>query len=260
MINFKNLENNIDSLSREFESCGFPYVVVDDFLNLDAAKNILSEFPDPVSNKIKKSRDYIFAKNKYEKSDLISLGESCELFRNELLSERFRTIICSITGEDVFVDPSFHGGGLHQGGAGSFLNMHTDFNYHPAKNEWFRNLNILIYFNQDWLKEFGGELKLVNKVTGDNFSVEPVFNRCVIMLTRDYTLHGYDAIQFPSGTYRRSIAAYAYSIDDSPDKNISSTRWFPKDSNILKRVVGRNWPRLVGLKTKMFGSSTGKNK
>jgi hypothetical protein len=187
-----------------------------------------------LANSGKSSRDYIFAKKKYENSDLSSLGESCEPFRNELLSDRCRAIICSITGEDAFVDPSFHGGGLNQGGVISFINIHTDFSDHPAKNEWFRNLNILIYFNQDWRKEFGGELRLVNKVTGANFSVEPVFNRCVIMVARDYTLHVYDTIQFPSGSYRRSIAAYAYSIDVSPDKNISSTQWFPQGFKYTK--------------------------
>ena len=38
--------------------------------------------------------------------------------------------------------------------------------------------------------------------------IEPIFNRAVIMFTRDFTLHGYDSINFPEGTFRNSIAAY----------------------------------------------------
>ena len=58
----------------------------------------------------------------------------------------------------MFIDADFYGGGIHQGKAGSFLDMHADFNYHPLKEHWFRNLNLLLYLNKDWKKEYAGEL------------------------------------------------------------------------------------------------------
>lgn len=81
---------------------------------------------------------------------------------------------------------------------------------------------------------------------GKESQVEPLFNRCVIMDTRSNTLHGYDRINFPTGSYRRSIAAYAYEIDAGHSRGeAQSTTWYPPDGRPLKRAHGRAWPHLV---------------
>ncbi|WP_289083298.1 2OG-Fe(II) oxygenase [uncultured Spongiibacter sp.] len=261
VINYEKLFGNIDAYRSEFHSGVFEFVAIDDFLDSGHADRILSEFPDPLEKGIGKSRDYVFAKNKYEKSDFASHGGALASLYAELTSKKFSDFLVDLTGEDVFVDPSFHGGGLHQGGEGSYLNMHADFNYHPINKSWFRNLNILVYFNKDWVGGYGGQLKLKNKRTGESTEVEPLFNRCVIMFTRDYTLHGYDPIKFPKGQYRRSIAAYAYSeVTDLESRQARSTTWYPEDGGVLKKVLGKSWPKLVAIKTKFVGSSTAKNK
>lgn len=259
MINFEFLEKNLSSLKREFNSGVFEYVVIDDFCDEDKLEMLFKAIPDPVAANINKSRDYFFAKNKYEKSKFKDYGPLFLELYDDLTSMRFEKIIGEITGEAVFIDKEFHGGGLHQGGKGSYLNMHADFNYHPINKDWFRNLNILLYLNKDWKQEFGGQLRLKNKNTGSRASVDPIFNRCVVMFTRDYTLHGYDAIDFPDGQYRRSIAAYAYSMTDSAGA-VRSTTWYPEGENIVKQVIGRCWPNLVRVKNRLFGSSTTKNK
>lgn len=260
MINYSKHRPQISQLAKQFNDSFVEHIVLDGFLNDDAAEQILSEFPDLNEITLNKSRDYLFAKNKYEKSGISSMGCSLSALRNELLSTDFSLFLESITGEKVFIDPEFHGGGIHMGGEGSFLNLHADFNYHPLHNNWFRNLNILIYFNKNWEKSFGGELILKHKVTGEKVLVEPLFNRCVIMLTRDYTLHGYETISFPKGEYRCSIAAYAYSIDMEKNAAARSTVWYPDKSGKLKKFLGRNWPLLVKYKNRIFGSSTKKNK
>ena len=226
MINFEHIEEKKDELKSEFLSYSVEHVVVDNFIKIDSIDKLLEEIPNPVNAGINKSRDYFFAKNKYEKSGFSNYGHFLAELEKDLLSDRFQSLLSFVTGEKVFIDPEFHGGGLHQGGVGSFLNMHADFNYHPFKKNWFRNLNILIYLNPDWKEEYGGQLKLRHKSSGESFEIEPLLNRCVIMFTRDYTLHGYDEIFFPEGTYRRSIAAYAYSNCDLKEKKI-----------ILKMVV-----------------------
>lgn len=257
-INYNQFDTG--ALKKEFHSNILEFVVIDNFLDEDFMEELYTDFPNPEQENISKSRDYIFAKNKYEKSNLSVVSDSFSSLKGELLSEKFKSFLKELTDEDVFVDPEFHGGGLHQGGKGSYLNMHTDFNYHPEKNNWFRNLNILIYANKNWEEKYKGELKLENKNTGKKAKIEPLFNRCVIMFTRDYTLHGYDAINFPDGDYRRSIAAYAYSIDDSNNKKVSSTKWYVEDAGPIKSFIGLHWPKLVKIKTKIFGSATSKNK
>src|SRR5262249_56627219 len=103
-----------------------------------------------------------------------------------------------------------HGGGFHQGGDGSFLDTHVDFNIHPRHEDWLRVLNILLYLNKDWPPEYGGDLLVRRNPADEPRSIAPVFNRCVIMLTSDDTYHGYRKMTLPPGETRQAIAADAY--------------------------------------------------
>ena len=138
--------------------------------------------------------------------------------------------------------------------------MHVDFNYHPTNENWFRNLNILLYLNKNWKPEHRGELELKNINHKLVKKIEPVFNRCVIMFTRNYTLHGYKSINFPKGEYRRSIAAYAYSMSENKDNDNRVTRWYPENAGKIKKLIGYYWPKLVKIKHYFFGSGTKNNK
>ncbi|MEL6580021.1 MAG: 2OG-Fe(II) oxygenase [Cyanobacteria bacterium J06621_12] len=260
MINFIEIEKNISQLTQAFKSAApFSYIVIDNFAQEDRLLKILDTFPLPGADNLNKSRDYIFAKNKYEKANFKAVSPECQEIYQDFVSERFQKIISQITNQDVFIDREFHGGGIHQGGEGSFLDMHVDFNYHPLHHNWFRNLNILLYLNPGWKPEYGGQLKLKHTQTGEHTEIEPLFNRCVIMHTRDYTLHGYDPISFPQGKFRRSIATYAYNIDPNP-QNQRSTLWIPETASPLKKILGQYWPDLVKVKSAVFGSATAKNK
>jgi hypothetical protein len=75
----------------------------------------------------------MFARNKHEKSGFRDISPEFEQLHADLMNERFQLLLQRITGEAVFVDPAFHGGGIHQGGEGSFLDMHVDFNTHPLQ-------------------------------------------------------------------------------------------------------------------------------
>ena len=68
-----------------------------------------------------------------------------------------------------------------------------------------------------------------------------------------------DPINFPSGTYRTSIAAYGYTETGEVGK-LRTTVWKPEKSNILKRFLGKHMPKIVSVKTRIFGSGTTKNK
>jgi len=260
MINFATIETKLEELKQDFQTANpFSFVVIDNFADEQKLHEILATFPAPGTDNLNKSRDYIFAKNKYEKANFKAVSSECNEIYQDLMSDRFQKIVRHITQQEVFVDPEFHGGGIHQGGEGSFLDMHVDFNYHPLHQNWFRNLNILLYLNPGWQSEYGGQLKLKHTKTGDHTEIEPLFNRCVIMFTRDYTLHGYDPISFPPGRFRRSIATYAYNIDPNPQKQ-RSTLWIPQTASPLKKVIGQYWPNLVRAKSAVFGSRTAKNK
>lgn len=262
MINFAKIEQSADELRSRFLSADpFEHVVIDDFCDSANLRKLLDQVPDPIHEKVNKSRDYVFAKNKFEKSSFKSISPLFAELHGDLMSNRFQSFLRRLTGEEVFIDPAFHGGGIHQGGPGSFLDMHVDFNTHPLHESWFRNLNILLYLNSDWHQNYGGELKIRHRDRPDSTKlIAPIFNRCVIMFTRDYTVHGYDRISFPEGQYRRSVAAYAYSELGSDLPDYRTTVWYPEKAGALKTAVGRHWPKLVKVKNYFFGSSTAKNK
>ena len=260
MINFEKIEKNISVLSKQFISAKpFEHVVIDNFC-VKNFENHLHFIPDPNLEKINKSRDYIFAKNKYEKSKFNEISNGFDELYKDFTNPRFEKILNKITNEKVFIDKEFHGGGLHQGGENAFLDMHVDFNYHPTNENWFRNLNILLYLNKNWKPEHRGELELKNINHKLVKKIEPVFNRCVIMFTRNYTLHGYKSINFPKGEYRRSIAAYAYSMSENKDNDNRVTRWYPENAGKIKKLIGYYWPKLVKIKHYFFGSGTKNNK
>ncbi len=259
MIRIDRLEQEASKLAQEFTSNQpFEHLVIDEFADDAELRELLAELISPEDQRLNKSRDYVFAKNKFEKSAFAELGPRCSELYNDLCSPRFQALLSTIVGENVFVDTSFFGGGLHQGGTGSFLDMHADFNLHPVHREWNRNLNVLLYLNDTWQEEWGGELRLRHKTRGGEVQVEPIFNRCVIMTTRGHTLHGYDPTSFPEREYRRSIACYAYTIAE-PGTAYRSTVWYPDSGGVVKRAVGKQWPRLVSMKNRLFGSATTRN-
>ena len=141
--------------------------------------------------------------------------------------------------------------------------MHADFNLHPRNRSWIRELNILLYLNKDWRPDHGGCLELRDSNTGKTASIEPRFNRLVLMLTKDFTFHGYKTINFPENTFRTSIAAYAYS-EASSAENLAALRttttWAPQGGGRLKSLLAHITPQIVTIKQRLFGSATSRKR
>src|SRR5580700_11349284 len=111
--------DRIPELAKEFQDAEpFPLVVIDDFLDETAADGLLAEFPS--IEDMKKSNDYIFA-DKRQSTRLAAAGSAGQAYHDLLLSDEFAGRLLDLTGRKLFVDPSFHGGGFHQGGHDSFL-------------------------------------------------------------------------------------------------------------------------------------------
>ncbi|MBI3350589.1 MAG: 2OG-Fe(II) oxygenase [Burkholderiales bacterium] len=255
-IDFDSIEGKIETLATTFRNARpFEYVVIENFLKEDSLTTLLNAIPKPDNSK--KSSDYLFAKNKYEDPTFASRDDILTELREELLGQRFSEVLSKIMGKTLFVDPLFVGGGIHQGGEGSFLDMHADFSRHPAHKEWLRELNILLYLNKNYKEEYGGHLELEHAQTHERGRIAPALNRLVLMLTKEHTLHGYKPINFPAGTYRTSLAAYAYSIDsDFEGTPQRSTVWKPEDASGVKTALAAVSPYLVKVKNTLFGSST----
>lgn len=256
MIQFSRLEEQKEKLRLDYLLAKpFPHIVIDDFCDEQKINALYAEMPDIQT----KSRDYVFAANKFEKSKIKDISPLFAELYTDLISDRFKALLCFITNEDLFVDAAFHGGGIHQGKKNSFLDMHVDFNYHPVHNDWYRNLNLLLYLNKNWKPEYGGHLKIEDLRTGEKKSLEVPFNRMIIQQTRKYTLHGYDMTHFPDGLFRTSIASYAYTIHKTHIEKPRTTDWHPSDEEYFKKFLARIYDPAVKIKNKLFGSATAKH-
>jgi Rps23 Pro-64 3,4-dihydroxylase Tpa1-like proline 4-hydroxylase len=258
LIDFERFERELTQLSSKYRHASpFEHVIVDEFLTSNAIKAIREEGHYSRASTTEKSSDFLFAKNKIENPKIEDISPLMQQLREELLSNEFSRLVSEIVGTKIFIDPNFSGGGLHQGGAGSFLDMHADFTRHPMQSDWIRELNILLYLNPGYEAHWGGQLDLENLHTGVKSSIEPIENRLVLMLTKSHTLHGYKPITFPAQRYRTSIAAYAYSLDDGlRDVPYLSTSWRP--ANPLKRLFAKVLNPVVVAKQRFLGSKTAK--
>ena len=188
----------------------FPHIVIDNFLPESLLEEVLGEFPKP--EQIDWQAFQTPAEKKLASKNEQQMGDATRLLLYSLNSSTFITFLESLTGIDgILPDPHFEGGGLHQIERGGFLKMHVDFNRH-SKLRLDRRLNFLLYLNKDWQEEYGGYLELWDsKMTQCEKKILPVFNRCVIFSTTDFSYHGHpEPLTCPEGRSGKSLALYYY--------------------------------------------------
>ena len=258
MIDFIRLNDDKEKLREEYLTAQpFPHLVIIDICDKDKLDELYSQIPE-IENV---SRDLMFAKNKFEKSNYSELGPLFLELQNDLRSQEMNDFLAFLSGKPTFVDPKNHGGGLHQGRGNSYLDMHLDYNYHPVHNTWWREMNLLLYLNKDWKSSYGGHLKLRDLRTDECKSIAVDFNTLIIQKCDDYTLHGYDMTNFPKGLNRTSIATYAFTEHKRQIYKSRTTDWFPSQENSsdMKKFIGRQMPKIIRFKSLFLKSRTAKN-
>ncbi len=199
------------SLADRYQSAEpFPHIVLDDFVDADVLRKVVAEFPSS-EEKDFFDRDQERLKFQYQPQE-ISSGLIRNLFA-ELNSQAFLAFLEELTGiEGLISDPYFEGGGLHETKRGGHLGIHADFNVH-SRLKVERRINLLIYLNEEWDEEFGGQLELWGRdMKTCAVRVEPLFGRAVIFNTNLDSYHGHpDPLNCPVERSRRSIATYYYS-------------------------------------------------
>jgi Rps23 Pro-64 3,4-dihydroxylase Tpa1-like proline 4-hydroxylase len=191
----------------------FPHIVIDDFMDPDVLRSVLADFPSSGDKKYF-DRDQERLKFQYQPLE-VSSGLTRNLFA-ELNSQAFLGFLEEMTGiKGLVSDPYYEGGGLHETKRGGHLGVHADFNAH-SKLKLERKLNLLIYLNEDWQPEYGGQLELWDREMKECVvRVEPLFGRAVLFNTDLDSFHGHpDPLNCPPDRSRRSIATYYYAAFD----------------------------------------------
>jgi len=200
----------------------FDYWVIDNFTDIDVARQLSNEFMDynypkwycydnPLENKKTCNDWWEFPPKTYE-------------FFMYLASADFVNKLKSLTGiKTLYPDIGLHGAGWHIHGTGGKLNVHLDYSIHP-KLKLQRKLNLILYLTEDWNPEWGGALEFwthdsrVNRAKDKRVAIENAFNRAVLFDTTQNSWHGFPTpLTCPENVYRKSIAFY-YLTD--PSENI----------------------------------------
>lgn len=190
----------------------FPHIYFDNFLPPAIADLALATFPDPEKidwirhRGVDQHRKLAFDQAEFLPSPLRDIL----FFLNSRPMLQFLETLTGIP--EIFGDPYYNGGGLHQTKSGGSLEVHADYSYHP-KLKVDRRINVLVYLNKDWKEEYGGHFELWNRdLTRAEVKLLPLFNRCAIFSTTSYSYHGQPTpLTCPPDRTRKSIATYYFS-------------------------------------------------
>ena len=223
VIDYLRFESSLHELRTRYGNAKpFPHIVLDDFLPKSYVQLLNQQFPDTEEKskrgsrhapvKLKSGHEAQLGKEWLSRESFVGLP-----FRRlywELNSTRFVRLLESLTGiEKLLVDPHLRGGGVHRIKPGGYLKVHADFNKHPDFG-YDRRLNLLIYLNEGWQPEYGGNLEFWSRDMQQCVqSLAPIAGRCVIFNMLSTSFHGHPhPLTCPPDRSRRSIALYYYSV------------------------------------------------
>jgi Rps23 Pro-64 3,4-dihydroxylase Tpa1-like proline 4-hydroxylase len=189
----------------------FPHIAIDNFIDDDLADQIIQAFPVPEGDAGWVVRDNKNNRRKFQTDETLMSRPLREVLR-EFNSRQFLLFLETLTGIDnLLPDPYFIGGGIHISGAGDFLNVHADFNWHH-KLQAHRRVNALLYLNRGWKEEWNGALELWDRDMKQAIDViYPQFNRLVVFNVTDYSHHGQPKPNAcPPNEYRKVLNLYFY--------------------------------------------------
>lgn len=225
-----------DANKRFNDAVPYRHVVIDNLLRPETALALSQQFP---SIEQMKTRYNGINEKKAEHSEFDSLPKEFGQLKQLLFSKEFIALVEGLTGiKELLVMDDRYGFGLHQGGNGSFLDIHIDYNLHPGSKKQ-RRLNFLIFLNEEWKEEWGGMLQLWDaSVSRCVTAIAPAFNRCVLFECSEISFHGYNQIQCPPEVTRKSFYTYYFS---EPATNLrfhdTVFKPLPQDSALKKATV-----------------------
>src|SRR5579863_2883153 len=196
----------------------FKHVVIENFFEPSFARRLLDEFP---------SFDPKLAMNEHGgiggkavNTRIREISPAYQELYEAISSQPFLDLISRLSGiPDLILDPKLYGGGTHENRHGQELDAHVDFNYDEAQ-QLHRRLNLIVYLNEDWKSEWGGAIEIHSNprdpASNRIRAYDPLFNRCVMFETNEYSWHGFPRIDLPEDKRhlsRKSISIYLYTKD-----------------------------------------------
>jgi len=251
---FGDWVRDIDVYRESFlEGKPFKNVVIPNFLNADVIENIHNEFPCDFNKNI----DWFHYNNplevKYLNSAINNMPMCIRDVYYALSTTQMTNLISNMTGiQELECDPTLYGSSIHAHGRHGRLNLHLDYEKHPLLPNKERRINIILFLNKDWKREWNGHSELWNENVTECIKKQcVVYNTAFIFQTNDISWHGVpEKIMCPANHYRKTLAYYYISpLVSKPD-----TKKFGCDSSghrtkasFIKRPQDKDYPELQKL-------------
>ena len=201
----------------------FKHVVIEDFFESSFARRLLDEFPsfDPKLA----MNEHGSIGGKAVNTRIREISPAYQELYEAISSQPFLDLISRLSGiPDLILDPKLYGGGTHDNRHGQELDAHVDFNYDEAQ-QLHRRLNLIVYLNEGWKTEWGGAIEIHSNprdpASNRIRAYDPLFNRCVMFETNEYSWHGFPKINLPLDKRhlsRKSISIYLYTKERPPEE------------------------------------------
>lgn len=199
----------------------FNYIIIDNFLNDNFYNEIIKTLPDKIDENFWEYSNPIEVKYVLDKKEKYS--EKLNILIKELSKDYFVDKLKKIfLIDNIEADETLHGSGLHYHPRYGRLNMHLDYEKHPILENKQRKLNIIIYLNNEWEKDWEGATELWNNdMSNCVVKCYPSKNKAIIFETSELSWHGVpEKIMCPENIYRKTLALYYITpLKNKPEKN-----------------------------------------
>jgi Rps23 Pro-64 3,4-dihydroxylase Tpa1-like proline 4-hydroxylase len=204
----RSLILKIDSfLDKEFSNN-----IKNEILLLDRINNYKKFYIKNKSNKIEYLDFSLYQKNSLQLIKVLSQKKFINFLRKKLNIK-----------DMLYPDLSNGYSGFNIVKKNGFLKAHADFNYNN-KLKKYRTINLLLYFNSGWKKNYGGNLSFYDyKKNKIKYNFIAKNNRCLVFITNKFTIHGYKRVQINRDRLSLNYYYYTkknYSYSTDPHKTL----------------------------------------
>ena len=239
LVDLDRLRGDLDVAAKEYAAADpFPHVVLDDVLRPSGLAAAVADFPG-IDDEFWKGYLHV-NETKYCNVYPETWAPALRDVARELTSPEFVSYLEELTGiTGLIPDWSMDGGGLHQTLRGGHLNIHADFTTHHVHENWARRVNVLLYLNEEWYDDWGGQLELWDQEMREcRARVTPQGNRMLVFTTSVDSYHGHpDGLTCPPGEARRSMALYYFTEESTPVRRSTHYRARPEESTGKRAAI-----------------------
>jgi hypothetical protein len=194
-----------------YNSTPFKHWVIDEFVNSTTALAAYNAVPKPDwCSWVNYDNDCERFKRTNNK-EIMEMPAWQELFAelNDQCTINALSDMVSLPRVILSADPTLHGAGCHVVDPGGYLQTHLDYDLHPKLPTMRRRLNLVLFLNPSWHKDWGGDFQLYDDMGNVVIArVAPRFNRAVVWLPTDIAYHGTEQVSPQAHESRITAAVY----------------------------------------------------